>query len=158
VETIELSTKRTIEQVVAGEEGGSQEVFLKSCDPAVRNSECVKFAIELRQDAHLQVDLQVKVNVGRRPKRVDLVVVHQGVIVLCNFAQGKSSLREANRLAGVLEVTRQVVQNLSRDLRVLGFVFLINGGGAPTANQRERYHDLDVHFGSSEGFLELILK
>lgn len=154
METIALRTKRTIDELLAGVDSGRHEVFLKEQNSRGRNSACVALAIQLSEQTNLGVDLRVKVEVGRRPKRVDLVAIGSDVLILCNVSGEGGPLSEASRLSELLDPVKLAATKSGRDVRVYGYVVDVSKSKAPTPAQIARYEKEGIHIGSTLEFWE----
>jgi hypothetical protein len=158
METVSFRTKRNISDLILELENGQLVTFLLDSPSSNRQSRLVSLAVELSVACNVEVDLEVQLNLGRRPKRADFVFRYQDTLVVGGIASKKNLISEVARVSISVDATRSEVSRLNKEFTVIGFVLEFSNSDKLTKAQTMRYSEKEIYYGSVDklkGFLDL---
>ena len=158
MKTVSFRTKRYISDLILGLENGQLVTFLLDSPSSNRQSRLVSLAVEVSDVCNVEVDLEVQLNLGRRPKRADFVFRHQDTLVVGGVASKDNLISEVARVSISVDATRTEVLRLNKEFTVIGFVLEFTDSDKLTKAQTMRYSKREIYYGSVDelkGFLDL---
>ena len=158
MKTVSFRTKRNISDLILGLENGQLITFLLDSPSSNRQSRLVSLAVEVSDVCNVEVDLEVQLNLGRRPKRADFVFRHQDTLVVGGVASKDNLISEVARVSISVDATRTEVLRLNKEFTVIGFVLEFTDSDKLTKAQTMRYSKREIYYGSVDklkGFLDL---
>lgn len=158
MKTVSFRTKRNISDLILGLENGQLVTFLLDSPSSNRQSRLVSLAFEVSDVCNVEVDLEVQLNLGRRPKRADFVFRHQDTLVVGGVASKDNLISEVARVSISVDATRTEVLRLNKEFTVIGFVLEFTDSDKLTKAQTVRYSKREIYYGSVDklkGFLDL---
>ena len=148
MKTVSFRTKRTVSDLILELETGKLTTFLSDSPSPNRQSRLVSSAVEISSVYEVEVDLEVTVNFGRRPKRLDFVFVYESNLVVGGIASKGNLISEVARMSIGVDAVRDEVSRLKKDLSVIGFVLEFDELDKLTLAQAKRYSKKRIYSGS----------
>ena len=158
METVSFRTKRNISDLILELENGQLVTFLLDSPSSNRQSRLVSLAVEVSVACNVEVDLEVQLNLGRRPKRADFVFRYQDILVVGGIASKNNLISEVARVSISVDATRSEISRLKKEFSVIGFVLKFSESDKLTNAQTTRYSEREIYYGSVDklkGFLDL---
>ena len=137
-------------------ETGKLTTFLVDSPSPNRQSKLILSAVEISSVFGVEVDLEVTVNLGRRPKRLDFVFVHENTLVVGGISSGGKSLSEVARISIAVDAVRNEVSRSKKDFSVIGFVLEFDEVGKLTPTQEKRYSEKGIFCGTTVELSEVL--
>lgn len=146
--TVSFRTKRNVSDLILELETGKLTTFLVDSPSPNRQSKLVLSALEISTVYEVEVDLEVTVDIGRRPKRLDFVFVYQNNLVIGGISSGGKTISEVARLSIAVDAVRDEVSRSKKDFSVIGFVLEFDDVNGLTPVQTRRYSEKQIFSGS----------
>ena len=156
MKTVSFRTKRNISDLILGLENGQLVTFLLDSPSSNRQSRLVSLAVEVSDVCTVEVDLEVQLNLGRRPKRADFVFRHQDTLVVGGIASKNNLISEVTRVSISVDATRTEVLRLNKEFTVIGFVLEFADSDKLTKAQTMRYSKKEIYYGSVDKLKEFL--
>ena len=148
MKTVSFRTKRNVSDLILELETGELTTFLFDSPSPNRQSKLVLLAVEISNAYEVEVDLEVTVNFGRRPKRLDFVFKYESNLVVGGISSSGKLISEVARISLAVDAVREETSRMKKDLSVIGFVFESDGVEKLTPSQAKRYSENLIYSGT----------
>lgn len=148
MKTVSFRTKRNVSDLILELDTGELTTFLFDSPSPNRQSKLVLLAVEISNVYEVEVDLEVTVNFGRRPKRLDFVFKYESNLVVGGVSSGGKLIEEVARISLAVDAVRDETSRMKKDLSVIGFVFESDGVEKLTPSQAKRYSENLIYSGT----------
>ncbi len=148
IDTANFRVGRSVSDLILELKTGKLATFLIDSPSPSRQSRLVSAALEISSVYNVEVDLEVKVNFGRRPKRLDLAFTHMSTLIVGGMASSGNLVSELARISTCAESVRDEVTRLKKNLITIGYVITLDKSEKLTNAQHQRYHGKEIYFGS----------
>ena len=148
MKTVSFRTKRNVSDLILELDTGELTTFLFDSPSPNRQSKLILLAVEISNAYEVEVDLEVTVNFGRRPKRLDFVFKYESNLVVGGVSSGGKLISEVARISLAVDAVRDETSRMKKDLSVIGFVFESDGVEKLTPSQAKRYSENLIYSGT----------